>query len=100
MVANRTSQFEQHIRAIAGLPLGDTSLVVPAAVMINILGERDGPTLAEGIDEVLKIPGVSIHLYGKSPTKIDRKMGHITATSRTLQQARKNARNARKKVVI
>jgi len=100
VVANRTSQFEQHIRAIAGLPLGDTSLVVPAAVMINILGERDGPTLAEGIDEVLKIPGVSIHLYGKSPTKIDRKMGHITATSRTLQQARKNARNARKKVVI
>lgn len=94
--ANRTSQFEQHMRAIAGLPLGDTSMVVPAAVMINILGERNGPTQLKGLDEVLKIPHTSVHIYGKSPTKVDRKMGHITATGKTLAEARRRARKARK----
>ncbi|QQS19435.1 5-(carboxyamino)imidazole ribonucleotide synthase [Candidatus Saccharibacteria bacterium] len=93
--ACRTSQFEQHIRAIAGLPLGDTSLVVAAAVMINILGERDGETQVKGTPDVLAIPGASIHLYGKSPTKIDRKMGHITVTGSDIETARKNARKAR-----
>jgi 5-(carboxyamino)imidazole ribonucleotide synthase len=97
--ANRTSQFEQHIRAISGLPLGSTELLSPA-VMINILGERNGPTEISGIAEALQVAGVSVHLYGKSPTKIDRKMGHITATAKTLQAAKKNARNARKKIRI
>ena len=94
--ATRTSQFEQHIRAITGLPLGDTSMIVPAAVMINILGERDGPTKIEGLANALAIPGVSVHFYGKSPTKIDRKMGHITATGNSLEEARKRAESARK----
>lgn len=95
MEANRTSQFEQHIRAVTGLPLGDTSMVVPAAVMVNILGDRDGPTIVEGLGDALLIPGVSVHLYGKSPTKVDRKMGHITATGATLEEARERARRAR-----
>lgn len=94
--ACRTSQFEQHVRAIAGLPLGNTSLVVPAAVMINILGERDGETEVKGTPNVLAIPGASLHLYGKSPTKIDRKMGHITVTANTVEKAQKLARKARK----
>lgn len=98
--ANRTSQFEQHIRAISGLPLGDTSMVVPAAVMINILGERDGPTKLTGLSKVLAVPGVSVHIYGKSPTKIDRKMGHITATGRSQAEAKKKARRARRKLNI
>lgn len=93
--ACRTSQFEQHIRAIAGLPLGSTEQLMPAAVMINILGERDGPTQISGLKEVLSVPQTSLHLYGKSPTKLDRKMGHITATGRTLQEARDNAVAAR-----
>jgi 5-(carboxyamino)imidazole ribonucleotide synthase len=84
------------MRAIAGLPLGDTSMVVPAAVMINILGERNGPTELKGLDEVLNIPHTSVHIYGKSPTKVDRKMGHITATGKTLAEARRRARKARK----
>jgi len=100
MDASRTSQFEQHIRAITGLPLGDTSLVVPASVMINILGERDGPTEATGLHDVLAEPGVSVHLYGKSPTKIDRKMGHINVTDKTVAAAQKKARAARKKLTI
>jgi 5-(carboxyamino)imidazole ribonucleotide synthase len=98
--ASRTSQFEQHIRAISGLPLGDTSMVVPAAVMINILGERDGPTILEGLNEALSIPETSVHLYGKSPTKVDRKMGHITSTGKTIEEARERARAARKAISI
>lgn len=98
--ACRTSQFEQHIRAISGLPLGDTSMLVPAAVMQNILGERNGPTIVKGLDQALAIDGVSVHLYGKSPTKIDRKMGHLTATANSRALARKNAKAARTKIGI
>lgn len=98
--ACRTSQFEQHIRAICGLPLGDTSLVVPAAVMINILGERNGPTNLKGLSEALSIPETSVHLYGKSPTKIDRKMGHITSTGKTIEEARERANQARKAITL
>jgi 5-(carboxyamino)imidazole ribonucleotide synthase len=100
MDACRISQFEQHIRAIAGLPLGNTDLVAPAAIMINILGERNGPTELQGLDEALKVPHTSVHMYGKSPTKIDRKMGHITATGTTLSQARSRAHKARRKLKI
>jgi 5-(carboxyamino)imidazole ribonucleotide synthase len=95
-----TSQFEQHIRAIAGLPLEPTNLIVPAAVMINILGERDGPTHIKGLDKAAAIPDVTVHLYGKSPTKIDRKMGHITATGATTEEARERARQARQAINV
>lgn len=93
--ACRTSQFEQHIRAITGLPLGPTDMIVPAAVMINILGERDGETQPEGIDKAGQKPHTTVHLYGKSPTKIDRKMGHLTAVGDTIKEARERARQAR-----
>ena len=100
--ACQTSQFEQHIRAIAGLPLGSTEMLVPAAVMINVLGERDGdgPTEVIGEEEVAQMPDASLHMYGKSPTKIDRKMGHITVTGRTLQEARDNAVKARRSLQV
>lgn len=100
MDACRVSQFEQHIRAITGLPLGNTELVVPAAVMVNILGERNGLTKITGLEEALAQPHTSVHVYGKSPTKLDRKMGHINATGSSTQVARKRARSARKKVGI
>jgi len=79
--ANQTSQFEQHLRAILGLPLGDTSTIIPSA-MVNLLGEPgfNGPAIFEGMEEVLQIEGVHIHLYGKSTTKPFRKMGHVTIT--------------------
>lgn len=98
--ACQTSQFEQHIRAISGLPLGSVDMVVPSAVMINILGERSGKTVIKGLDKALGIEGVSVHLYGKSPTKVDRKMGHITAVSGSVAQARKNAVKARKAISL
>lgn len=90
-----TSQFEQHIRAITGLPLGQTDMRVPAAAMVNILGERNGPVAIQGMAEALKIPYTKVHLYGKEPTKIDRKMGHITATGASIQEAQERARQAR-----
>ncbi|MCZ6694804.1 MAG: ATP-grasp domain-containing protein, partial [Bacteroidetes bacterium] len=79
--ANQTSQFEQHLRAILDLPLGDTSTIIPSA-MVNLLGEPgfNGPAIFEGMEKVLQIEGVHIHLYGKSTTKPFRKMGHVTIT--------------------
>ena len=100
MDACRTSQFEQHIRAITGLPLGSTDLLAPAAVMVNILGERDGPTELFGLEAALSVPHTSVHLYGKSPTKIDRKMGHINATGNSVAEARRRALKARQRIMV
>jgi len=76
-----TSQFENHLRAILDLPLGATDLVAPAAVMVNILGERDAPVAAtpRGLPEALAVPGAHVHLYGKRRSRPRRKMGHVTA---------------------
>ena len=79
MEACATSQFEQHVRAICGLPLGDTSMVVPAAAMMNLLGDlwiEDSPP---DWPALLSVDGVSLHLYGKHAARPGRKMGHITA---------------------
>ncbi len=98
--ACETSQFEQHVRAITGMPLGKTGLKVPAAVMINILGERDGPVELKGLEEAEAIPETFVHIYGKSPTRVDRKMGHITSVGKDTEEALKRARKARKLISI
>jgi 5-(carboxyamino)imidazole ribonucleotide synthase len=92
--ACNTSQYAQHLRAILGLPLGDTELLQPA-VMINLLGEKDqsGPVNYLGLEEALATPGVHVHLYGKSETKPFRKMGHVTITNPNLDMAKTIARN-------
>lgn len=95
-----TSQFEQHIRAITGLPLGKTTMKTPAAVMINILGDRVGETKVEGLGKALKIPNVTVHIYGKKQTKVERKMGHITAIDRDINSAYNKATMARKHINI
>ncbi len=76
---NVTSQYEQHLRAILNLAPGDTSIVHPSA-MVNLLGEEGFSGLAsyEGLEEVLKLEGAHVHLYGKKLTKPFRKMGHVT----------------------
>jgi len=83
-----TSQFEQLIRAISGLPLGATNLLKPVA-MLNLLGEPEysGSPRIEGLQKALAIPGVSFHLYGKEVTKPFRKMGHVTVIDDDLEQA-------------
>lgn len=98
--ATKTSQFEQHIRAVTGMDLGPTEMIVPAAVMVNILGERVGKAEVKGLEKALKIPDVSVHIYGKLETKLERKMGHITAVSNNLKTALENARKARRLISI
>ncbi len=99
--ANVTSQFEQHLRAILGLPLGSTKLV-QAAVMVNLLGEPgfEGDVLYEGIEEICRIEGVHIHLYGKQKTKPYRKMGHINVCADTLEEAKEKAVEVKKLVKV
>ena len=96
-----TSQFEQHIRAICGLPLGDSSLVRPA-VMRNILGEEkfDGAVFVEGASDALKVKGAKLHIYGKTHTKPRRKMGHITVTADTAEEAAALCSEAKKYIKI
>lgn len=87
-----TSQFEEHLRAILGLPLGSTKLLTPA-VMVNLLGEEgeSGPPIVEGLEEALAIEGVFFHFYGKWETRPFRKMGHVTVIDATLEGALKKA---------
>lgn len=94
--ASVTSQFEQHIRAITGLPLGSTEMLVKSAVMKNILGTREGLGFPEGLERALRIPGISYHLYGKKDSRKARKMGHITVVGDSVVLNLKKANRARK----
>ncbi|MBI1185442.1 5-(carboxyamino)imidazole ribonucleotide synthase [bacterium] len=89
---NLTSQFEQHLRAILGLPLGATN-TVESSVMVNLLGAEGhtGPAVYEGMDKILQLPGVFPHLYGKAITKPGRKMGHVTIVNDNLSKALETA---------
>jgi 5-(carboxyamino)imidazole ribonucleotide synthase len=91
-----TDQFEQHLRAITGLPLGETDLLCPAA-MLNLLGEPGfkGRPVIRGLRAALAIPGVSVHLYGKAETRAHRKMGHVTVLDADVEQARAKAEQVR-----
>ncbi|MBB6108845.1 5-(carboxyamino)imidazole ribonucleotide synthase [Mucilaginibacter lappiensis] len=90
---NVVSQFEQHLRAIFNQPLGDTACL-NNAIMVNILGEvgYEGPAIYQGIEKILKIPGVYVHLYGKALTKPFRKMGHVTIVDADRKKAIEKAR--------
>lgn len=98
---NICSQFEQHLRAILNLPLGSTDILKPS-VMINLNGEEnfEGPVFYEGIHEIMAIPGVYIHLYGKSETRPFRKMGHVTVISDTLDEAREIAKKVKSTIRV
>ncbi len=87
-----TSQYEQQLRAILGLPLGSTALKIPS-IMVNVLGEPgfEGKVKYKGLKECLATEGVKLHVYGKKVTKPFRKMGHITILDKDLNNARKKA---------
>ena len=92
---SHTSQFENHVRAILDWPLGLTDLRKPAAVMVNVLGERDGtPPHTHGLSEALAVPGASVHIYGKPDVRPGRKMGHVTALGADRPEARQRAEAA------
>ncbi|MGN6177855.1 MAG: 5-(carboxyamino)imidazole ribonucleotide synthase, partial [Mucilaginibacter sp.] len=90
---NVVSQFEQHLRAIFNQPLGDTTCL-NNAIMVNVLGEagHEGPAVYQGIEKILKQPGVYVHLYGKALTKPFRKMGHVTIVDADRERAIEKAR--------
>lgn len=91
--AAHTSQFEQHLRAILGLPLGSTDLLAPAC-MVNLLGhpEHIGPAHYAHITDCLSVAGGHLHLYGKAQTKPHRKMGHATVVADSVSSAIEKAK--------
>ena len=89
-----TSQFENHVRAVMGYPLGDVAQIAPATAMINILGERNGTPNADALKQVLTTGGAHVHLYGKREVRVGRKMGHITVLGYSVDGAEKVARLA------
>ena len=96
-----TSQFEQHIRAILDLPLGDTSNKV-TSVMVNLVGKEGnkGPVFFKNIEHILAIEGVNPHIYGKKETRPFRKMGHITVINKDLKLARKIAEQVKETIEV
>ncbi len=95
-----TSQFEQHVRAISGLPLGDTTLVRPS-VMRNILGSgEEGKAQIVGLEPALAVEGVKVHIYQKTISRPGRKMGHLTVTADSLDQAAERALEASQLIEI
>lgn len=100
--ANRTSQFEQHLRAVLDLPLGATEAVFPAAAMVNLVGSAQalGTPIYSGLDSVLNTPGIHPHLYGKSAVKPFRKMGHVTITGSSREEVAKRVMQIREQLAV
>jgi 5-(carboxyamino)imidazole ribonucleotide synthase len=95
-----TSQFENHIRAVLNLPLGSTEMVKPYAVMINLLGKKEGAGIVENYNEALKNDVVHLHIYGKAKSRLGRKMGHITITGNNLKSILTQAKEVEKSTYI
>ena len=89
----RTSQFQNHVRAVLDLPLGDTSLTAPAVATVNVLGPPDGSDPRTRLSAALEVPGVAVHLYGKD-ARPGRKLGHVTAVGEEPTETRERARGA------
>ena len=89
-----SSQFTQQVRALAGMPLGDTALLT-SAIMLNLLGDlwfgSDGTPQTPDFEQVLAIPGACLHLYGKHDARPGRKMGHVTVLGRSMELAHQRA---------
>nr|WP_255724814.1 5-(carboxyamino)imidazole ribonucleotide synthase [Tenacibaculum sp. Mcav3-52] len=99
--ASYTNQFEQHLRSILNLPLGNTESKV-AGIMVNLVGAEGytGDVVYENIEEILKIDGVTPHIYGKKTTKPFRKMGHVTIVNEDINEARKVAQQVKETIKV
>ena len=99
--ASFTNQFEQHIRSILGLPLGNTDSKV-AGVMVNLVGAEGytGNVVYENIAEIMAMEGVTPHIYGKAQTRPFRKMGHVTIVNNDLAKARSIAQRVKEKIKV
>ena len=96
-----TNQFEQHLRAILNLPLGNTESKV-AGIMVNLVGEEgfSGKVTYKNMEEILKIDGVTPHIYGKKETRPFRKMGHVTIVDSDIDVARKIAQKVKETIRV
>jgi 5-(carboxyamino)imidazole ribonucleotide synthase len=92
-----TSQFEQLVRAVCGLPLGDVSVVTPAAIA-NLLGDLWADGAVPDFGAALALPGIRLHLYGKTTARPGRKMGHLSATAANVDDARRLVLEARSRL--
>ncbi len=99
--ASYTNQFEQHIRAILDLPLGNTENKV-AGIMVNLVGAEGytGDVLYENIEKILKLDGVTPHIYGKKQTRPFRKMGHVTIVNKDITKAREIAQQVKETIKV
>jgi 5-(carboxyamino)imidazole ribonucleotide synthase len=99
--ASYTNQFEQHLRSILNLPLGNTESKV-AGIMVNLVGEASfsGDVIYQNIEEILKIDGVTPHIYGKKETRPFRKMGHVTIVNSNIDIARKVAQEVKETIRV
>ncbi len=99
--ASYTNQFEQHLRAILNLPLGNTESKV-GGIMVNLVGEEgfSGDVIYKNMNDILKIDGVTPHIYGKKQTRPFRKMGHVTIVNKDIDEARKTAEFVKKKIRV
>ena len=88
------SQFENHVRAIVGWPLGSTQMQAPHAIMVNLLGSNNGNGYPAGIELALKMSGVHVHSYGKLESRVGRKMGHLTVVGQDAEQITSTAEKA------
>lgn len=99
--ASYTSQFENHLRAILNLPLGNTDSKV-AGIMVNLVGEEgfSGDVIYENIEKILGWDGVTPHIYGKKQTRPFRKMGHVTIVNEDIAEARKIAEDVKNTIRV
>ena len=99
--ASYTNQFEQHLRSILNLPLGNTESKV-AGIMVNLVGEEgfSGAVVYHNIAEILKINGVTPHIYGKKETRPFRKMGHVTIVNSDINKAREIAQKVKETIRV
>ncbi|MGB2387132.1 MAG: 5-(carboxyamino)imidazole ribonucleotide synthase [Flavobacteriaceae bacterium] len=99
--ASYTSQFEQHLRAVLNLPLGETKNKV-SGVMVNLVGAEgyQGAVVYENIEKILKLNGVTPHIYGKKETRPFRKMGHVTIVHPEINEARAIAQQVKETIKV
>ncbi len=99
--ASYTSQFENHLRAILNLPLGNTDSKV-AGIMVNLVGEEgySGQVVYENIEKIMAIDGVTPHIYGKRETRPFRKMGHVTIVNEDMVEARRIAEEVKNSIRV
>ncbi len=96
-----TSQFDQHIRSILNLPLGETDILIPG-IMVNLVGENmeEGNVNYKNINDIFDIPGVYIHIYGKKKSRLNRKMGHITIVNKDINKAIEIGKSIKNKIKV